>query len=57
MVFMTFGMLGSSLAFSFFHVTPAMGPVKLVAVLALTLVLFIDASKIDRSALAVAEAF
>ena len=52
MVFMTVGILGSTLAFGFFHVTPDMGPVKLVAELALTLVLFIDASMIDRSALA-----
>ncbi len=52
MVFMTVGILGSSLAFGFFHVTPDMGPVKLVAELALILVLFIDASLIDRSALA-----
>ncbi len=52
MVFMTVGILGSSLAFGFFHVIPDMGPVKLVAELALTLVLFIDASLIDRSALA-----
>jgi len=52
MVFMTVGILGSTLAFGFFHVTPDMGPVKLVAELALILVLFIDASMIDRSALA-----
>jgi len=52
MVFMTVGILGSSLAFGFFHVTPDMGPVKLIAELALTLVLFIDASLIDKSALA-----
>ena len=49
MVFMTVGILGSSLAFGFLHVTPEMGPVKLVAELALTLVLFIDATLIDRS--------
>jgi NhaP-type Na+/H+ or K+/H+ antiporter len=48
MVFMTVGILGSSLAFGFLHVTPEMGPVKLVAELALTLVLFIDATMIDR---------
>lgn len=52
MVFMTVGILGSSLAFGFFHVTPDMGPVKMVAELALILVLFIDATMIDRSALA-----
>ncbi len=51
MVFMTVGILGSSLAFGFFHVTPDMGPVKLVAELALILVLFIDATLINRSAL------
>ena len=49
MVFMTVGILGSSLAFGFLHVTPEMGPVKLVAELALTLVLFIDATMINRS--------
>lgn len=52
MVFMTVGILGSSLAFGFFHVTPDMGPVKLIAELALTLVLFIDASFINKSVLA-----
>ncbi len=52
MVFMTVGILGSSLALGFFHVTPELGPVKLVAELALTLVLFIDATMIDRSVLA-----
>lgn len=52
MVFMTVGILGSSLAFGFLHVTPDMGPVKLVAELALTLVLFIDATMIDRSVFA-----
>ena len=51
MFFMTVGILGSSLAFGFFHVTPEMGPVKLVAELALTLVLFIDASLIDKDAI------
>jgi len=50
MVFMTVGILGSSLAFGFLHVTPDMGPVKLVAELALTLVLFIDATMINRHA-------
>jgi len=49
MVFMTVGILGSSLAFGFLHVTPDMGPVKLVVELALTLVLFIDATMINRS--------
>ncbi|RZV34588.1 MAG: sodium:proton antiporter [Chromatiales bacterium] len=49
MVFMTVGILGSSLAFGFLHVTPDMGPVKLVAELALTLILFIDATMIKRS--------
>jgi len=49
MVFMTVGILGSSLVFGFLHVTPEMGPVKLVAELALTLVLFIDATMINRS--------
>lgn len=50
MVFMTVGILGSSVAFGFLHVTPEMGPVKLVAELALTLVLFIDATLINREA-------
>lgn len=48
MVFMTVGILGSSLVFGFVHATPDMGPVKLVAELALTLVLFIDATMINR---------
>ena len=52
MVFMTVGILGSSVAFGFLHVTPEMGPVKLVAELALTLVLFIDATLINRDAFA-----
>ncbi len=52
MVFMTVGILGSSLAFGFLHVTPDMGPVKLVAELALTLVLFVDATMINRSVFA-----
>ena len=46
---MTIGILGSSLALGFVHATPDMGPVKLVAELALTLVLFIDATMINRS--------
>lgn len=49
MFFMTVGILGSSLAFDLIHATPQMGPVKLVAELALTLVLFIDASMIDKT--------
>jgi len=52
MVFMTVGILGSSLVFGFLHVTPDMGPVKLVAELALTLVLFIDATMINRGVFA-----
>jgi NhaP-type Na+/H+ or K+/H+ antiporter len=48
MFFMTVGILGSSLGLGFFHVTPELEPVKLVAELALTLVLFIDASMIDK---------
>jgi NhaP-type Na+/H+ or K+/H+ antiporter len=51
MVFMTVGILGSSLVFGFLDVTLDMGPVKLVAELTLTLVLFTDASLIDRSVL------
>jgi NhaP-type Na+/H+ or K+/H+ antiporter len=49
MVFMTVGILGSPLAFGFLHVTPEMDGVKLMAEVALTLVLFIDASLIDKS--------
>jgi len=52
MVFMTVGILGSPLAFGFLHVTPEMDGVKLMAEVALTLVLFIDASLIDKSFLA-----
>ena len=51
MFFMTVGILGSSLAFDLIHATPQMGPVKLVAELALMLVLFIDASMIDKTVL------
>ncbi len=46
--FMTLGILGSSLGFGFIHASPELEPVKLVAELALTLVLFTDASLIDR---------
>ena len=52
MVFMTVGILGSSIGFGFLHVTLDMGPVKLVAELALTLVLFIDATMINRNVFA-----
>jgi len=48
MFFMTVGMLASSLAFNLFEVHYEMEPVKLVAELALTLILFIDATLIDR---------
>ena len=48
MFFMTVGILGSSLGFGFFHVSPELEPVKLVAELTLTLVLFMDASLIDK---------
>ncbi len=47
MFFMTVGILSSTLAFDLIHATPQMGPVTLVAELALMLVLFIDASLID----------
>ena len=47
MFFMTVGILSSTLFFDLIHVTPQMGPVQLVAELALALVLFIDASLID----------
>lgn len=48
MFFMTVGILASSLAFNLFEVHYEMEPVKLVAELALTLILFIDATLIDR---------
>ena len=48
MLFMTVGILASSLFFGLFEVHYEMEPVKLVAELALTLVLFIDATLIDR---------
>ena len=48
MFFMTVGILGSSLGFGFFHVTLELEPVKLVAELTLTLVLFIDATFIEK---------
>jgi len=48
MFFMTVGMLASSLAFNLFEVHYEMEPVKLVAELTLTLILFIDATLIDR---------
>ena len=47
MFFMTVGILSSTLAFNLIHVTPQMGPVTLIAELALALVLFIDASLVD----------
>jgi len=49
MIFLTVGVLGSPLAFGFLHVTHDMEPVILAAEIALTLVLFIDASTINRS--------
>jgi len=49
MFFMTVGILSSTLVFNLIHATPEMGPVTLVAELALTLVLFIDASMIDTN--------
>ncbi len=48
MFFMTVGILASSLVFGLFEFNPEMGPIKLVAELALTLILFIDATLIDR---------
>lgn len=51
MFFMTFGILSSSLGLGLIDVSHELGPVKLVAELALILVLFIDASLIDISAL------
>ena len=49
MFFMTVGILVSPLAFNLVHVSIDMDPVKLIAELALMLVLFIDATMIDRS--------
>ncbi|MGI9390100.1 MAG: cation:proton antiporter [Boseongicola sp.] len=48
MFFMVVGMLASSLVFDLFEVHYEMEPVKLVAELALTLILFIDATLIER---------
>ena len=48
MFFMTIGILASTLVFNLFEVHFEMEPVKLVAELALTLILFIDATLIDR---------
>ncbi len=48
MFFMTVGILASSLVFGFLDVSPGLEPIKLVAELALCLVLFIDATLIDR---------
>jgi len=48
MFFMTIGILGSPLGFDFFHVSLELEPVKLIAELALMLVLFMDASLIDK---------
>lgn len=48
MFFMTVGILASSLLFNLFEIHYEMEPVKLVAELALTLILFIDATLIDR---------
>ena len=48
MVFMLVGILASNLFFGLFEFHAQMEPVKLVAELALTLVLFIDATLIDR---------
>ncbi len=51
MFFMTVGILGSSIGFGFLDVSHEMESVELVAELALTVVLFIDATLIDRNAL------
>ena len=48
MFFMTVGILASSLVFNLFEIHYEMESVKLVAELALTLILFIDATLIDR---------
>jgi len=51
MFFMTVGILGSSIGFGFLHVSHDMESVELVAELALMVVLFIDATLIDKKAL------
>lgn len=51
MVFMSVGILASPLVFNLFSVTPELDAVTLVAELALTLVLFVDASMIDLKVL------
>ncbi len=51
MFFMTIGILASPLAFGFISASPDVGAVRLVAELALALVLFIDASMIDKNVL------
>lgn len=56
MFFMTVGILASSLVFNLFEVHYEMEPVKLVAELALTLILFIDATLIERKFLRTPEA-
>jgi NhaP-type Na+/H+ or K+/H+ antiporter len=56
MFFMTVGILASSLVFNLFEVHYNMEPVKLVAELTLTLVLFIDATLIERKFLRTAAA-
>jgi NhaP-type Na+/H+ or K+/H+ antiporter len=49
MFFMTVGIVISPLAFDLIHVSLEMDPVKLVAELALMMVLFVDATMIDRN--------
>ena len=49
MFFMTIGIPASPLAFGFISASPYFGAVRLVAELALALVLFIDASMIDKA--------
>lgn len=51
MVFMTVGIVASPLVLNLFNVTPELGAVTLVAELALTVVLFTDASLIDLKVL------
>ncbi len=51
MFFMTIGILASPLAFGFISASPDVGAVRLVVELALALVLFIDASMIDKNVL------
>lgn len=51
MVFMTVGILGSSIGADFLEMSPEIGPIKLIAEITLVLVLFTDASLLNIEAL------